>query len=64
VKDVDGSLADLGIYGGPEGGSRDLDDDGEPDWFWPGTIDDASFGYDPAGYGCDDVDPSVGNCAM
>jgi len=58
-RDPDGSRADIGAYGGSEGAEMDLDGDGFPDWFWPGTIDQAPDGFDPADFDCDDLDPAV-----
>lgn len=39
--DVDGSHADIGMYGGNGGGSWDLDGDNRFDYFWPGEFSDA-----------------------
>ncbi len=57
--DVDGSPSDIGCYGGPGGAGWDRDEDGVPDYFWPGTIDDAPDGFDPADFDPDDQDPLV-----
>lgn len=35
---MDGTQADQGIFGGASGGYFDLDFDGYPNWFWPGTL--------------------------
>ena len=56
--DPDGSLPDIGLYGGPEADSWDLDDDGAPLWWMPGPYD--SSAYPALGYDCDDTDPSLG----
>lgn len=56
VMDRDGSKGDLGIYGGPFGSTWDRDQDGLPDYFWPGTLDDAPNGYDQGAYDEDDTD--------
>jgi hypothetical protein len=56
--DPDGSLPDLGAYGGPSAGDTDLDGDGAPEWWQPGPYD--SFAYPGFGLDCDDLDPSVG----
>jgi len=55
INDPDGSLSDIGLYGGPEAATRDRDQDGYPEWWLPGA-------YDPAtspGMDCDDRDPAV-----
>lgn len=57
--DVDGTRADMGIYGGPDGDGWDLDGDGYFDYFWPGAFADAPLGVDTAGYDCDDGDASI-----
>lgn len=57
--DVDGSRADIGIYGGPDGAGWDLDGDGYFDYFWPGEWADAPDGFDPEDYDCDDLDEAV-----
>ncbi len=62
ILDPDGSRSDIGVYGGPDAGGWDRDGDGWNDWFWPGWIDDAPNGYDPAAYDCDDEDPDVQGC--
>ncbi len=56
--DVDGSRSDPGIYGGPEGDGWDLDLEGYPDWFWPGTLDAAPEGFQPSDCDRDDLDAS------
>lgn len=60
--DVDGSRADMGIYGGPDGDAWDADGDGFPDYFWPGEWSDAPVGFDKAAYDCDDLDAAVQGC--
>lgn len=55
----DGSAGDMGLYGGESGDLWDRDDDGYPDYFWPGTRDDAPQGYSPTLYDCNDLDPSI-----
>ena len=62
LTDVDGSRADIGSYGGPLGAEWDVDQDGLPDYFWPGEWDDAPAGFSPADYDCDDLDPAVQGC--
>lgn len=57
--DVDGSRSDLGIYGGPEGDRWNRDGDGYRDYFWPGALEDAPAGFDPAEYDLDDGDAAV-----
>lgn len=42
--DLDGSKPDLGVYGGHLGGSLDQDLDGYPDYFWPGSFNNAPAG--------------------
>lgn len=58
--DVDGSGSDLGLYGGLEGGRWDRDQDGLPDYFWPGTWADAPEGIDANAYDADDTVPFGG----
>jgi hypothetical protein len=55
--DPDGSQSDLGAFGGPLGGSWDLDGDGYPSWWQPGAYD--SSAYPAAGWDCDDTDESL-----
>ncbi len=57
--DPDGSPASMGCFGGPAGDAWDLDGDGFPDYFWPGTLDEAPQAVDPAHYDRDDLDPTV-----
>jgi hypothetical protein len=57
--DADGSRSDIGLYGGEFGDGIDADLDGVFDYFWPGTIDDAPPGFDPADYDRNDQDASV-----
>ncbi len=59
VHDPDGSRADIGIFGGPLGDEWDRDLDGVPDYFWPGTLEDAPEGVDASEYDADDTDASV-----
>ncbi len=60
--DPDGSPGDMGIYGGTDADQWDRDGDAIPDYFWPGTIDDAPPGFSPSDYDCDDTDPTVQAC--
>lgn len=62
LPDVDGTRADLGLYGGSGGASVDFDGDGVPAWFWPGTWSDAPPGYASEDYDCDDLDAGVTGC--
>ena len=55
--DPDGSTNDLGAYGGPGADSWDLDDDGTPEWWFPGAYDSTT--YPGQGWDCDDLDDSV-----
>ena len=57
--DADGTTADLGIYGGTNGSIWDLDLDGFPNYFWPGTLSDLPPGYSASDYDTDDWDSSV-----
>lgn len=59
LKDADGGPADIGPFGGPDGGSFDLDGDGLPGWFWPGAFATPPSGVSASGYDCDDLDPDV-----
>jgi hypothetical protein len=60
--DPDGSRSDMGPYGGPDGDKWDLDWDGYPNYFWPGTIHDAPLGFYEEDFDCDDRDPWVFLC--
>lgn len=60
--DPDASAPDQGIFGGPEGGTWDLDGDGFLDYFWPGSILDVPSGFDSADWDCDDTDAAVHAC--
>ncbi len=60
--DLDGTVSDIGSYGGTQGGSFDLDLDGLPDYFWPGELEDAPEGFNSSDYDCDDLDPGVQSC--
>jgi len=52
--DLDGSVSDIGAYGGPNAGGWDLDGDGYFEWWMPGIYD---FGVYPGqGWDCDDSD--------
>lgn len=53
--DMDGSALDMGIYGGELGASWDRDQDGLPDYFWPGACGDVPAGIDGTGYDCNDL---------
>ncbi len=55
--DPDASRSDIGMYGGPEADGWDLDGDGDPVWWQPGTYDPAT--YPALGYDCDDLNPGV-----
>jgi len=57
--DRDSSRSDMGCYGGPGGATWDLDQDGWPDWFWPGTLANAPEGFDPADFDADDSKPDL-----
>ena len=60
--DVDGTASDPGAYGGPGGGTFDLDGDGVQEWFWPGSWQDAPTGYRSEDWDCNDRDASVSSC--
>jgi len=55
VNDPDGSTSDPGIYGGPDAGGWDRDQDGYFEWWLPGPYDAATS----PGMDCDDWDPMV-----
>lgn len=61
-QDADLSRSDMGAYGGEGGGRWDLDEDGYPLYFWPGTWSQAPLGVDPLLYDCDDQDPALVLC--
>ena len=56
--DPDGSPADIGLYGGPDAGTFDLDHDGWYEWWQPGAYDAGT--YPALGWDCDDRDEWVG----
>lgn len=53
--DPDESISDIGLFGGPSAGDRDLDGDGWPVWWLPGEWDAATS----ASFDCDDADAGV-----
>jgi hypothetical protein len=55
--DPDGGPADVGPFGGPGANSWDLDGDGAPLWWMPGSYLPS---YPAAGWDCDDLDDAVG----
>jgi hypothetical protein len=55
--DPDGSVSDIGLYGGLAASSWELDGDGYPEWWQPGPYDFVS--YPGSGLDCDDGDWSV-----
>jgi hypothetical protein len=57
LADPDGSRSDMGAFGGPEAGQWDLDADGFPSWWQPGTYD--SDMYPSEGWDCSDQDVQV-----
>ena len=59
VHDGDGSRIDMGYFGGPGGGELDLDLDGYPGYFWPGTFEDCPIGFYCTNYDRDDLNPNV-----
>jgi predicted outer membrane repeat protein len=57
ILNPDGSGSDIGAYGGSGADDWDLDGDGYPAWWQPGSYDSSS--YPAAGWDCDDDDPDV-----
>lgn len=57
--DADGSSADLGIFGGSDGDTWDLDLDGAFDYFWPGAFGEAPSGVDLNTFDRNDLDATV-----
>ncbi len=55
--DPDGSRNDVGVFGGPLADHWDLDADGWPAYFWPGTYEQAPEGVTVGTFDCDDQDP-------
>jgi hypothetical protein len=53
--DPDGTTTDIGAYGGDQAGQYDLDSDGRPDYFWPGTISQPPSGFSSSSYDCNDL---------
>ncbi len=62
LTDPDGTVSDIGAYGGPMADAWDRDLDGAPDYFWPGFIEDAPQGFDPADFDCEDTIDTVQVC--
>ncbi len=60
--DLDGSVPDMGAYGGPFAAGFDRDGDGYADYFWSGDINAAPAGFSPDDYDCADRDPSTRAC--
>jgi len=54
--DPDGTIADIGAYGGAGGDDWDLDGDGYPEWWQPGEYTAA---YGGQGWDCEDQDAAV-----
>jgi len=57
ILDPDGSVSDMGAYGGAYAGGWDLDGDGYPSWWQPGDYEFAT--YPALGWDCDDLDAEV-----
>jgi len=57
VHDPDGSTSDMGAFGGAYADLWDLDGDGYPSWWQPGSYD--ALLYPAEGWDCDDTDPWV-----
>ena len=57
ILDPDGSLSDIGAFGGQNAEFWDLDWDGYPLWWQPGSYDYAT--YPDEGWDCDDLDTTV-----
>ena len=55
ISDPDGSISDVGPYGGPDAESWDLDWDGYDEWWLPGSYDPSTS----ADMDCDDRDAEV-----
>ena len=58
LTDPNGSISDIGAYGGPGADLWDLDGDGDTEWWAPGHYDVDAFA---SGLDCDDLDPDVGS---
>ncbi|KKR09274.1 MAG: lipoprotein [Candidatus Peregrinibacteria bacterium GW2011_GWF2_39_17] len=59
ILDPDGSMSDIGLFGGPGADGLDPDMDGWPAYFWPGEIEDAPAGFDSGDYDRDSFSPLV-----
>lgn len=59
IFDPDGTRSDIGAYGGPAADEWDRDDDGFPDWFWPGTIEQPPSGFSRSSFDANDQDAGV-----
>ena len=60
-EDTDGTTSDMGTFGGA-GEGWDLDGDGYPNYFWPGTWANAPAGFNSSDYDCNDSSPGVHLC--
>ena len=60
--DPDGSPADVGLFGGESSDEFDLDGDGYPAYYWPGTYYDAPAGVTRAAFDCEDLLPDYVDC--
>jgi hypothetical protein len=57
ILDPDGTLSDIGAFGGPRADAWDLDRDGYPSWWQPGAYDFTV--YPSEGLDCDDLDADI-----
>ncbi len=57
IADPNGSVSDIGAYGGPRAEDYDLDADGYPEWWQPGPYNFVL--YPLSGWDCDDTDAAV-----
>lgn len=59
LRDVDGTRADIGLYGAWAGIGWDRDGDAAYDYPWAGLYDDAPIGTEASGFDPDDDDPAL-----
>lgn len=55
LQDVDGTRADMGMFGGQAGAEWDVDEDGLPGYFWPGEFSNTPVSINAASYDADDL---------
>jgi hypothetical protein len=62
TQDPDLTRSDMGMFAGSDADLWDLDQDGRPAYFWPGSWNDAPLGFDSEDFDCDDLDATIKDC--